>query len=405
MAAVRWAILALTLVVAVVTVVGYFHRDPAPAIARFHCPMHPQIVSDLAGECPICHMRLEPIPEEQAAGALAATAPRSSGGSTGVPNRAPVSLSSDRVQAIGVKTAIAASRDLSPTLRVTASIAAPEQGAASVHARASGYVERIRVEETGVKVAKGQELVAIYSPEIYQAETELLAARGWTGDGGIAGPARQKLELLGMSSSEIDRVLATGAPLRAVSLVAPTSGYVAKKNVVLGSFVTPEMTLYDIVDLSRVYILADVPQGELGAIREGTVARFTRQGAGGAIDAKVDLIYPTLNAEARTTRVRMAVDNAKLGFRPGEFGTVEFASAARRALVVPRAALVDTGASTYVFVEEAEGRFTPRFVRTGADVPPDVEIAEGLAEGERVVSGATFMIDSESALGASAPAK
>jgi Cu(I)/Ag(I) efflux system membrane fusion protein len=415
MAIVRWVILAVTIVAAAASTFAYFrggHATTQQGEPKFYCPMHPQITSDVRGECPICHMTLEPIPPERLKGGVvvpeapsSSAAPAAADGGS-VPNRAAVTLSFDRVQAIGVKVATAVSRELSLATRITASVAAPEQGAASVHTRSPGYVERIRVQETGVKVTKGQELVAIYSPEIYQAQAELLAARGWgSADSGVSSPARQKLELLGMSGADIDRVLATGKPVRAVSIVAPTSGYVAKKNVVLGSFVTPEMDLYEIVDLSRVYILADVPEGALGTIKEGTVGRFTKQGEGAEpIEAKVDLIYPSLNLEARTTRVRMVVKNTKLALRPGEFGVVEFATAPRRALVVPRDAVVDTGARTYVYVEGGNGRYTPRSVVVGAEAPPEVEIIEGLSPGERVVSGATFMIDSESALQASVAA-
>ena len=305
-----------------------------------------------------------------------------------------------------MRTTVVDAHPISAGIRVTATVAAPEQGAASVHVRASGYVERISVQETGVHVAKGQELFALYSPEIYQAESELLAARGWDGrrDAGASppSPAKQKLELLGMSPAAIDRVLADGKPARAVSITSPADGYVAKKTVVLGSFVTPEMDLYEIVDLSRVYVLADISQRDIGHVSVGSDGRFwVSSRPNEVVEAKVDLVYPTLNVEARTTRVRMQVRNPKLTFRPGEYGLVELSGPARTALALPRDAVIDTGTYTYVFVDEGDGRFTPRVVTLGAATDDTIEIAAGLAPGERVVSGATFLIDSESRLQAS----
>jgi Cu(I)/Ag(I) efflux system membrane fusion protein len=168
---------------------------------------------------------------------------------------------------------------------------------------------------------------------------------------------------------------------------------------VLGSFVTPEMDLYEIVDLSRVYVLADVSQRDIGHVGVGTAGRFwVSARPNEVVEAKVDLVYPTLNAEARTTRVRMQVRNPKLAFRPGEYGLVEFAQPARAALAVPRDAVIDTGTYTYVFVDDGGGHFTPRGVTLGAAPNDLIEIVTGLASGERVVSGATFLIDSESRL-------
>jgi Cu(I)/Ag(I) efflux system membrane fusion protein len=411
MGIVRWMLLILAAAGAAVTIGSYFASGRATTVEtkepKYYCPMHPQVTSDVPGECPICGMRLERIPADwhkdagtgatPAGGSSASTDPRPP------PNRVPLTLTLDRVQAVGVRVAPVTSREVSLGKRITATVAAPEQGAASVHARASGYVERISVQETGIKVRKGQELLAIYSPEIYQAEAELLATRAWNaGDAGVAPAARQKLELLGMSPAAIDRVLATGTLQRAVSIAAPSSGYVTKKNAVLGSFVTPEMELYELVDLSRVYVVADVPQGELAGIQVGTEGTFSRRDhPNEKVQAKVDLIYPTIDVEARTTRVRMIVKNPKLELRPGEFGVVEFASSPRRGLVVPRDAVIDTGASIYVFVDEGNGKFAPRGVTLGTALDGDVEIVAGLREGEQVVSGATFLVDSESALQAS----
>jgi len=254
-----------------------------------------------------------------------------------------------------------------------------------------------------VKVAAGQELVGLYSPDVFQAETELLAAKSFGEQGARSVAAsRQRLELLGMSPRAIDDVLATGKPMRVISVAAPASGYVSKKNVVLGSYVTPEMALYEIVDLSKVYVVADVFQRDVGAIRVGTEGRFTpSQEPSAVLAAKVDLVYPQLNAEARTTRVRMQVKNEKLALRPGQYGNVDFVLEPRRIVVIPRDAIVDTGRAVYVFVDEGGGRYTPRAVTLGKELDDVAEVLAGVNAGERVVSSATFLIDSESRLQAS----
>jgi Cu(I)/Ag(I) efflux system membrane fusion protein len=207
-----------------------------------------------------------------------------------------------------------------------------------------------------------------------------------------------------MSGNDIDKVLKTHQPMRAIPVYAPQAGNVTKKNLVVGSYVTPEMALYEIQDLSRVYIVADVFQHDIGFLQKGTAGRFApARNPDQAIDVLVDLIYPTLNAEARTARVRMQVKNPKgATFRPGEYGSVEFATPTRKALMVPRDAVVDTGLHTYVFVVQGEGVFSPREVVLGEEQGEMVAVLSGVSPGDRVVSGATFLIDSESRLQASA---
>jgi Cu(I)/Ag(I) efflux system membrane fusion protein len=497
MAVVRWLLLAFAVVLAVVSVVRFVAPQEAAqgqgaADDKFYCPMHPQIRSPLPGECPICNMRLEPIPEDAkgkplpssstmtspvasprttgprtstppAAGAQAlftcpmhpevhstdpkapcpvcnmalvpvesadghdghdhgaAAAPSTSASSGAAtlaaplpppPGVMPLDLALDRVQAIGVRTAVAERKALGVSLRAPASVAATDEGRAEVHARASGFVEVIQVRETGVEVKRGTPLVGIYSPEIFQAQQELLASSTWGpmkgASPGVAALAdqparsRQRLELLGVSRFEIDRVVATGKPLRVTSVHAPMAGVVVRKNVVLGSFVTPEMTLYEIVDLRKVYVVADLFQGDVASIPIGTKGTFTtpRQ-PGRSFDAEVDLVYPEVDLAARTTRVRLRVENPERALLPGQFGSVTFVTAASDAVLVPRDAVVDTGKATYVFVVEPGGRYVPRSVEVGRVSDESVEIRRGIEPGVRVVSGATFLIDAESRLRAS----
>jgi membrane fusion protein, copper/silver efflux system len=434
MAVVRWCILAATVALAAFTWLSFARAQirstesgTTQARPTYHCPMHPQIVSNETGECPICHMQLEQTDAERSrpastssdTGASNDAGPRSTFSGSGTtspaegpgstpPRTVPIQLALDRIQAIGVRTAVAMEKTIEPTLRVTAVVAVTEQGIAEVHVRASGFVEDVSVTQTGVAVRGGQRLAGIYSPELYQAQTELLTARQWVnGDDGTRArdAARLKLALLGMSDDDIRRVVEKGEAIRAVPIYAPRGGVISKKNVVVGSFVAPETPLYEIQDLSRVYVIADVFEPDLRSLRVGTEGRFVsaRQPAT-VVTAKVDLIYATLDVEARTTRVRMQIQNKDPHFAPGEYGTVEFALAKRTAVVVPRDAIVDTGTATYVFVVESEGRFSPRSVSIGGSRGEDVVVDAGIAAGDRVVSGATFLIDSESRLQASARA-
>ncbi len=406
MATVRWVIVGLAVLAAAGAWRTYFGSQSAQGASatKYQCPMHPQIVQDSPGECPICHMTLEPIAADRLGGPTGHSASTASNPPATPPGTTAIKLTLDRAQAIGVRTTLVAEETARTSLRATATVSAPEQNVAEVHVRSPGFVESIAVRETGVKVRSGQHLFSFYSPEVYLAQSELLAARNWPTLGDAGAPARaeigrRRLELLGVPSGVTDRILADGKPIRAVEISTPIAGYVTKKNVVLGSYVTPEMVLYEIVNLSRIYIIAEVFQQDAPYVKVGTAGSLTlAQRPGVSVEVKVDLIYPQIDVEARTTRVRMQVPNAKLGLVPGEYGTVVFSGDVTSALVVPHDSVVDTGTQTYVFVATTPDEFTPRAVTLGRPLGDRVELRSGVAAGERVVSGATFLIDSESRL-------
>ncbi len=420
------------------------HAGPR-APDRYYCPMHPQIRSPDPGECPICHMNLEPIPADrlQPTGPMSAAAAGDGGATTpstqdagggdvsneggalgdgGLQGVVPVTLTLERQQLVGVVTAPVGRRVVGESLRVPAVAEVPEGALAQVHVRVPGFIERVAVRETGVRVSEGQVLAWYYSPQIYQAEQELLATQRWSRtelpgentahtDAGAPGvvstiamqsaemqlAAHRNLELLGLSRSDIEGILRDGVPMRAVPIRAPRAGYVTQRAAVLGLYAQPETVLYEIADLSRVWVIASLYERDLSRVRRGMPARFV-QASDEPLAASVDLIEPEVSSATRTARVRLVVDNPQLRLRPGQYGDVVFDLPAASALVVPRDAVIDTGQQQYVYVDRGEGRFEPRLVRVGSLFGEDRQVLDGLREGERVVTRGNFMLDAESRL-------
>lgn len=430
MAAVRWLMLAAMALVAFVSVYSVAAPGAGTESAehrheKYWCPMHHEIRSDVPGECPICHMTLELIPEEQqkstpsggsaALPAVPSAAPRvaKKGAVTGggaassapppspPPEVSPVRLTFDRVQAIGVRTDVVTATTSREPLRVAAVLEAPERSAAEVHVRTPGFLESIAVREVGVRVRAGQPLATVYSADVLKAEEELLAVLDWKpGPSGEKPPvedSRRRLELLGVPRATIDHVVQTKAPVHAIAIAAPIDGYVVRKSAVLGAFVTPETSLFDIVGLDRVYVVASVDPSVLARVKVGDRARFVTPALPGrTFDAKVDLIYPFVDAVARVARVRFSLENADQTLRPGQVGTAELAEMASSELTVPLDAVVQTGRAAYVFVVEEAGKYAPRAVQLGEERGERVAVQGELREGDRVVSRATFLVDSES---------
>ncbi|MBK7829308.1 efflux RND transporter periplasmic adaptor subunit [Nannocystis sp.] len=462
MALLRWLILAGVAALAATAWWSFAHADPALAHApRYQCPMHPQITASDPGECPICHMDLEPIDPARAhdhADADAAPSPAAptvfacpmhpaqqslspgtcpickmdldplpaskaptvyrcpmhpaqqslSPGTCPIckmdlealrsppPGTAPLRLSLDRQQSIGVRTAEARALTRTPTLRAPATLELAESGAAQVHVRAAGFLEKIAVAETGVRVHRGQRLADLYSPEIYQAQTELLAARRWADGNNALAAARARLELLGMSSAAIERLLATGKPSRTVAVEAPASGVIIARSAVLGAYVTPETALYELRDPDTFLVVAELPAGRGEAITAGTTAHLTIPTRPGYTrELRVDLVYPELDRDARSFRARLTLHDPSL--RAGEYALVDFELAPVDVIAVPRDALVSTGASDHVFVDHGDGQLEPRAVTLGACWDELCAVTDVHA-GERVVAGATFLVDAESRL-------
>ncbi len=412
MALVRWALLIAVTALAGASVYRFWgplpERAGVASDARFYCPMHPQITSPNPGDCPICHMALEPIPSDRSHGAqtVMATDAGRAQDAAALP-LATVTLALDRQQLGGVVSEPVRRGGAVGALRAPAVVEASERGRYEVRVRAPGFVERVAVRETGAEVAAGQPLAWVYAPQVFQVQQELLAARRWAGQPGGARSAdayaasRQSLELLGMAPVDIDAMLLVGAPLRAVPVRAPAGATVVRNAAVQGAYATPDAALYELADLSRVWVVASVWERDLARVRRGATARFVPGGGGPAVTARVLLVEPAVAADSRAARVRMEAPNPARALRPGMYGEAYFEGVSDGGvarLELPRDAVIDTGAARYVFVQTGEGTFEPRTVRLGALFEDRWEVLDGVLEGERVVSRGTFMVDSESRL-------
>jgi membrane fusion protein, copper/silver efflux system len=422
MAIVRWVLIVLMGLVALGSFLDYFGVFERAAAAKdgtiYYCPMHPQIQQDHPGECPICSMTLVPKKGAKASAAQddhehavsqpasqpasrPASQPASRPSMADVPGLAPVELTADRIQLIGMRTAKLERAELAESIRTVGFITADEEGLARIHTRFAGWIEALNVSKTGQKVNRGQVLAAIYSPELFAAQSEFLNAKKWarTDTIDLAADARRRLELLGISSEEIDEIERTGKPKRALAIRSPVSGYVTTKNALLGMYVQPGTELFEVADLSTVWVLADVYEYEVARVAVGQKARLSLAAfPGKTFSGRVDFIYPTLDPESRTLRLRIVFPNREGTLKPSMYGEVSIELAEQSGLVVPREAIVDTGELQYVFLALDGGRFEPRRVRVGARAGEKVEVLEGLVEGDVVVTTANFLLDSESRL-------
>jgi Cu(I)/Ag(I) efflux system membrane fusion protein len=414
MSVVRWG---LVVAMAVIAGLSIAHaagaRRPTPASEQharlYRCPMHPAIVQDHPGECPICGMTLVLDPEP---------GPASGGGggdhgASNVPGLAAIDLPPERVQLIGMRTAKVERAPLAETLRTVGVLAPTDRGLAQISVRFPGWVQKLEVPDTGRRVARGEVLATIYSPDVLAAEQEYLTARGWEAGAGAHGPAaetgdlaaaaRRRLELLGIAGAEIDALAARGKVGDAVPIRSPVAGYVTARNVVAGAAVSPGTPLFEVADLSRVWLLAEVFEQDAARLRVGQKAALELAAfPGERFVGRVQLVYPTVNPQTRTLRVRLEFTN-KTGpagpkLRPGMTGDVALELPKAAGLVVPSEAVVDTGERQYVFVARGGGRFEPRLVRVGARAGGRAQIATGLTEGETVVTTGNFLLDSESRL-------
>lgn len=324
----------------------------------------------------------------------------------------PVMLSAADARRIGVTFGVAAFGDFSREIRVVGQITFDETRVKAISPKIDGWVEQLYVNFTGQEVAAGTPLLAIYSPMLVTAQEELLLAKQLQSDvslgaddaraqaARLAASARSKLAFWDFSAADIARIEQEGRARRTLLIRSPVSGFVVEKNVLQGEKVMAGTAIYKIVDLSTVWMEGEVYEQDLPLIRLGQRAEAELQAIPGATFAgTVAYIYPTLNPDTRTVRVRVQLSNENHRLKPGMFATLRlFTAAGRSVLSVPRSAVLSTGERNLVFVKRADGMLEPRPVEIGGASSDRIEILSGLAGGDTVVTSATFLVDAESNL-------
>jgi Cu(I)/Ag(I) efflux system membrane fusion protein len=378
------------------------HPSPAAAATartQYHCAMHPAYVSDRPGDCPICGMKLVPRESPQP-------------GAPAVEGRGSIVLAAERRQILGVRSEGVRRIRLAQVIRTVGRIAPDERLVHHIHTKYEGYVEHLHVDFTGKFVRKGEPLLSLYSPDLVATQQEYLLAyraQQQLAASGIPGVAkggvdlleatRQRLLLWDIRPSDIAALERTGQVRRTLDLYSDISGYVSQKMAVHGMRVMPADTLFDIVDLSHLWVLADVYESDLASVRVGMEAEVkVSYLPGRSWRGFVTYIAPTVEEKTRTIKVRVEVDNRSEELKPDMFADVFLSGDLGSGLVTPESAVIDAGDRQIVFVERSEGSYEPREVRLGARVPEGFQVLAGLEEGDRVVTSANFLLDSESSL-------
>ncbi len=360
------------------------HLDP-----KYVCPMHPQIIRDQPGTCPICGMdlvekRLEPAPDE----------------------RPEVALSGAVMQSLGVRQARVERGTLWKLIRTVGRVEYDETLLAHVHPRANGWIETLALRAEGEPVRKGQELAELYAPDILNAQVDFLLAQ----DPGSQGKrrvsrdkARNILRLLDVPDDVIRQIERSGETRNTIPVRAPIDGIVTQLMARDGMYVTPASEMFTVADLRRIWVMVDVFEHQIDWLAPGLSAEIRVPARPGrSWEGKVDYLYPELDPKTRTLRVRLSFDNPELILKPNMFADVIIYGGPKRdVLKIPAAALIVTGERQSVVKALGEGRFQPVDVVTGMQREGEVEILSGLTEGDEVVVSGQFLIDSESNLQAS----
>ena len=367
----------------------------------YQCPMHPNYFSEKPGDCPICNMTLVPVKTGETAAATST-----------VEGHATVTISQEKQQLIGVQTGLVSREVVRKRTRAVGMVIYDERGLSTVNLKFSGWVERLFVKATGDAVHKGEPLMEVYSPEILEAQRNyLLALESLRSLGANASSearafaaesvdsARERLLLWDMTPEQIKELEQRKDPARNVTILSKAEGVVIVRNVVEGAAVESGKDLYQIADLSTVWIEADMYEYEISLVKVGDEMKVTLSSyPGEEIAGKVAYVYPYLNSQTRTVRVRFEIPNPDGKLKPGMYGAVFLETDLGEQLVVDEGAILDTGTRQIVFVVKRPGVFEPREVVAGQSTDGHVVILKGLEAGEMIVTSGNFLVDSESRL-------
>ncbi len=303
-------------------------------------------------------------------------------------------------QNLGVRTARVERRTLARSLHAPGTVMADEGALSHFNPRASGWLTRLYVRTLGEVVERGAPLAELSSPELYGAQEDYRIARAahaaGHGDAALVAAARARLDYLGVPAARIAALDRGAGALRSLTLTAPFRGVVTEINVREGGYATPETRLYALADLSRVWVNVELYARDLPWVKPGDAVTLSLPHLPGREwQGRIGYLYPTLNAESRTTQARLSFDNADGVLRPGMYADARIAAAPRTVLAVPREALIRTGSGESVLIARGEGRFEPVAIVSGAEDDMHVEIVSGLSEGQAIVLSGQFLLDAE----------
>ena len=383
---------------------GYWLMAPSKGAAAaeggqkmYQCPMHPQIIQDHPGDCPICGMDLVAMDGNQSLM------------SPGPDGLVTVQIDTQRQQLIGLRTAQAEEANLGGEIHAPARIVAAEPNYCNVTVKTSGYIEKLYADFVGKHVKKGELLFELYSPEFLTAQREYSVAAAsqktapdparWND---LTEAAKRRLEYLDAPHTLIEALKNGAEPVRRLQVLAPQDGVVMAKNAVEGSYVDSMATILEITDFSEVWALADLYEQDVSQVKVGSMATLEIPALGAIrgknLKGRVVFIDPFLDPATRTLKARLEFPNPTGQLRPEMLGKVIFAMDSRPALTIPLDAVLDSGHRKIVFVDVSNGFFEPREIETGRSGGGKVEVLSGLEKGEAVVTRAAFLVDSESRL-------
>jgi RND family efflux transporter MFP subunit len=358
----------------------------------YTCGMHPQVIQDHPGNCPICGMKLTPI-KSGAAGKSAE-------------NPDAIAVDAATRQNMNLRTALVRSGPLRKTIRTVGTIDYNETALADVTTKFKGWIEKLDVDATGQLVHRGDPLFEIYSPELYSAEVEFLLTlkQGSTNDAGAAllrETAANKLKFFDVPEAQIAELRKDRTAKKTLPVAAPMSGFVIEKNVVQGQMVDAGMKLYRIADLGIVWVIAQIYEQDLPFVKLGQEAVVKAASLPDReFRGRVTFIYPDVDEKTRTARVRLEFENPGYYLKPGMFvSALIHAELENSAVLVPESAVLRSGARNTVFVALDGGKFEARDVALGSEADDAmIEVIRGLSDGERIVTSGQFLLDSESQL-------
>ena len=338
------------------------------------------------------------------------------------PALAPIQLSPQRMQEIGVTTAVAEMKEVSDELQAPGSVAMDEQRLSYVQTRFPGWIRNVYANATYQYVKKGQKLFTIYSPDLATTEQEYLLAKknqaavsehmhGTPAEEGnwLLQAAAERLRRYDIPDAEIAQLDKTGTASREIAVESPTSGYIIERNALPNAYVQPETKLYTLADLSTVWVYANVPQADVGRLNPGDRSQVSVDAyPGRKFSGRIDQILPEVDTTTRTVRVRLVMSNPGVVLKPGMYVNVNISAPLGRQLVIPASGVLQSGTRQIAFIDRGQGSLEPREIETGLRLDDSVVVLKGLKTGDRIVSSANFLVDSEaqlqSAMGEFSPA-